>query len=84
VPNDDRPTRAFDPRELAAAGDPSWPLALAALERIGSWANYALRLGTLALLQECVRAMAEQRASPQLIDRAQELLDALRHMSWDQ
>lgn len=84
MPDDERPTRALDPRELLAAGSPSWPMALASLERIGPWTNYALRLGTCALLQECARKMAELHADPALVARAQELLDALRHMSWDQ
>ena len=77
--SDERPTVGLDPKTIA----PSWPLALAMLEQIGPWTALAIRLGTLALLQECVRAMAQPDAPAELVGEAQALLDALRHMSWE-
>jgi hypothetical protein len=62
---------------------PSWSLTNAVLERHGEWATLAFRLGILALLQECVRAMAEPNARVGLVMTARELVDALAHLSWD-
>ena len=80
-PREERPTTVLDPRELTAGV--SWPLAVATLERLNNWAVLALRLGTLALLQECTRAMSQPNASPQLVVRARELVEALAHMPWE-
>lgn len=71
-------TRALDPKELQP-----WPLAMAALERLGPWASYALKLGTLALLQECVREMAQPDARAGLVEEARRLVEALAHMHWE-
>lgn len=60
-----------------------WPYAVAALERLNVWTVMALRLGTLALLQECVAAMALRGARKELVVRARELVDALDRMPWD-
>lgn len=76
----ERKTVALDPHDITAA---AWPLAITTLERLNGWAVLAMRLGTLALLQECVRAMAEPGASPDLVHKARELVDALAHMPWD-
>lgn len=43
----------------------------------------ALRLGTLALIQECVRELAQPRARAELVARLRELVDALAHMPFD-
>lgn len=77
---DERPTVALDPRTVTG---PTWPVAIATLEQLGAWTVLAIRLGTLALLQECVRAMAQEDAPSSLISEAQALLDALRHMPWE-
>lgn len=79
---EERPTTVLDPRELTTTSV-SWPLAIATLERLNNWAVLALRLGVLALLQECTRAMAQPNASPQLVVRARELVEALAHMPWE-
>jgi hypothetical protein len=79
---EERPTTVLDPRELTTVSS-SWPLAVATLERLNNWAVLALRLGTLALLQECTRAMSQPNASPQLVMRARELVEALAHMPWE-
>jgi hypothetical protein len=68
---------------LEAIEKPTWPIAIATLEQLGSWAVLALRLGTLALLQECTRAMAQPDAPVALVGEAQSLIDALRHMPWE-
>ncbi len=60
-----------------------WPYAIAALERLNSWAVLALRLGTLALLQECTRAMGQSRARRSLVARAKELVQALELLPWE-
>ena len=75
---EEKATTGLDPREIAV----SWALAVATLERINGWAVLALRLGTLALLQECVHAMAQPHAKPELVQRAKELVDALGQLPW--
>jgi hypothetical protein len=75
----DRPTTTLDPRTITG----SWPIALATLEQVGPWTTFALRLGTLALLQDCVKRMAIEDASAGVLVEAQTLIDALRHMPWD-
>ena len=57
--------------------DGGWPIAVAALERVNTWAVLAVRLGALALLQECTRAMAQPSAPKRLVVRAREIVDAL-------
>ena len=71
-------TRAFSP-----SAELGWSFVIAALERVTPWAVMALRLGTLALLQECTRAMAQEHAPRALVVRAKELVAALDRMSWD-
>lgn len=78
--SDDRPTQALDPRTITG---PSWPVVLATLEQLGSWTVYAMRLGTLALLQDVVKRMTAVDAPASLIEEAQTLLDALRHLGWE-
>lgn len=70
-------------RHFAPDAGVGWPYAIASLERLNTWAVMALRLGILALLQECVRAMAQPTAKRTLITRAQELLQALERLPWD-
>lgn len=77
---EETPTAVLDPRELMA---PSWALVFAMLEKLGTWPSLAMRLGTLALLQECTRAMAQPDAPASLVSDAQTLLDALRRMPWE-
>lgn len=71
-----RPTVRLDPRDLK----PSWPIAIASLEQLSDWAVLALRLGTLALIQSCVRDLAVPEARADLIVRLRALTDALAHM----
>ena len=81
-PAHDRRARAqiqtvrLDSRDFRA----SWPLAIASLEQLSGWAVLALRLGTLALIQQCVRELAEEDARADLIVRLRALTDALAHM----
>jgi hypothetical protein len=69
-------TAPIDPRDVR----PSWPIAIASLERLSDWCVFALRLGTLALIQECVRELAEENARAGAIVRLRALTDALAHM----
>ena len=69
-------TVRLDSRDFRA----SWPTAIASLEQLSGWAVLALRLGTLALIQQCVRELAEQDARADLIVRLRTLTDALAHM----
>ena len=81
-PASDRRARAqiqtvrLDSRDFRA----SWPLAIASLEQLSGWGVFALRLGTFALIQQCVRELAEQDARADLIVRLRALTDALAHM----
>ena len=69
-------TVRLDPRDFRA----SWPMAIASLEQLSGWAVLALRLGTLALIQQCVRELAEENARADLVVRLRVLTDALAHM----
>ena len=75
----DRTTTVLDPRTITS----SWPIVLATLEQIGPWTIFAMRLGTLALLRDCIQRMAAEDASASLVNEAQTLLDALRRMPFD-
>ena len=77
---DKRPTVELDPQSLGA----SWPLALAMLEQLAPWTVLALRLGTLALAQECIRSMTSPGAPAALVVELESLVHALRHMPWEQ
>lgn len=74
-----RPTVRLDPRDLK----PSWPIIIASLEQLTDWAALALRLGTLALIQECVRELAQRDAKREQVARLRQLVDALAHMPFD-
>lgn len=76
---DARPTTRID----ALASQPSWEIALASLEQLASWATLALRLGTLALIQECVRELAQREARKAVVDRLRGLVEALAQMPYD-
>lgn len=76
---EERETAALDPRTITG---PGWPVALATLEQIKTWAPEAQKLGILALLLRCTREMAQPGAPAGLVTEAQEYLDALRHMPW--
>jgi hypothetical protein len=78
-PVDPRPTVRLDPRDLK----PSWPIAVASLEQLTDWAVFALRLGTLALIQECVRELAQRDAKPETVERLRQLVEAIAHMPFD-
>lgn len=69
-------TVQLDPRDLK----PSWPIVIASLEQLADWSVLALRLGTLALIQNCVRELANPRASADLVTRLRVLTDALARM----
>jgi hypothetical protein len=74
-----RPTVRLDPSDMK----PSWPIIVASLEQISDWATLALRLGTLALIQECVRELAQRDAHADLIVRLRALVEALAHLPFD-
>ena len=74
-----RPTTRLDPSDLK----PSWPIAIATLEQLAGWSVLALRLGTLALIQECVRDLALRDARKDTIVRLRALVEALAHMPFD-
>jgi hypothetical protein len=76
---DAKETVRLDPRDL----QPSWPIVLASLEQLSDWAGLALRLGTLALIQECVRELAQRGARRETVARLRALVDALAHMPFD-
>jgi len=63
---------------------PSWPIVVASLEQLAEWGPLAIRLGTLALVQECVRELAKRDARADLVIRLRELVDALAHMPFEE
>jgi hypothetical protein len=71
-----RPTVRLDPTNLK----PTWPVIIASLEQLSDWAVFAFRLGTLALIQACVRELAQTNARADLVVRLRELTEALAHM----
>jgi hypothetical protein len=70
------PTVRLDPKDLR----PSWPIAIASLEQLSDWAVFALRLGTLALIKNCVTELAQHDARADLVAHLRELVDALARM----
>jgi len=74
-----RDTVLMDPALLK----PSWPIAIATLERITNWSVLALRLGTLALIQECVRELALPNARRDLLVKLRELVDVLEQLPFE-
>jgi hypothetical protein len=76
---DTRPTVRLDPNSLK----PTWPIVVASLEQLGDWAVLALRLGTLALVQECVRELAQRHARAEVVKRLRELVEALEQMPYE-
>jgi hypothetical protein len=64
-----RPTVRLEPGDLK----PSWPVVLAMLEQLSAWGTFALRLGTLALIQECVRDLTSRDADYATVERMREL-----------
>jgi hypothetical protein len=73
---DTQVTVRLDTRDLK----PSWPVAIGALAQLSDWPVFALRLGTLALIQHCVRELATPRASADLVSQLRTLTEALAHM----
>lgn len=62
---------------------PTWPIIIASLEQLSDWAVLALRLGTLALVQECVRELAQLNAPAAAVVRLRELVDILALMPYE-
>lgn len=69
-------TVRLDPRDLK----PSWPIVIASLEQLAGWAVAALRLGTLAIIQERAKELSKSDAKPELVADLLTLVDALAHM----
>jgi hypothetical protein len=69
-------TTPIDPRDIKA----SWPIVIAYLEQLSPWGVLALRLGTLALIQDCVKELAKPEADPDIVAGLRRLVDALAHM----
>lgn len=69
-------TVKLDPNNLK----PTWPIVIASLEQMSDWAVFAFRLGTLTLIQSCVRQLAEPDASADLVVQLRTLTEALAHM----
>lgn len=78
-PKDPRATVRLDPALLK----PTWPIVIASLEQLAEWSVLALRLGTLALIQECVRELAQLNARKEVVDRLRSLVDALAQMPYE-
>lgn len=71
-----RPTVRLEPGDLK----PSWSIVIAMLEQLSAWGTFALRLGTLALIQECVRDLTARDADYVAVERMRELVEALARM----
>lgn len=74
------PTVRLDPRDIK----PTWPIVIASLEQLAPWSVLALRLGTLALIQSCVRDLAQPTASAEQIVALRALVEALAHMPYEE
>lgn len=70
------PTVKLDPSNLR----PTWPIVIATLEQMSDWGVFAFRLGTLTLIQHCVRQLADPDASADLVVQLRTLTEALAHM----
>ena len=76
---DTRPTVRLDAKDVK----PSWPMALATLEGLGEWTVYALRLGTIAMIQKYLDELAQPHAKPDTVVKLRTLIEALAHMPMD-
>jgi hypothetical protein len=76
---DPHATVRLDPTSLK----PTWPIVIASLEQLAEWSVLALRLGTLALIQECVHDLAQREARAEVVVRLRSLVDALALMPFD-
>lgn len=74
-----RPTVRLDSKDLK----PSWPIAIATLEQLADWSVLALRMGTLAMIQACVRDLEQPESRADLIVRLRDLVEALAHMPYE-
>jgi hypothetical protein len=80
---------AFDDRHrterlLLSQITPGWAGVIAALHKINpDWGPAALKRGLCELLHDCITEMIKPDAKASLIDLAQDILDALRRMSWE-
>lgn len=79
LPPEPRPTVRLDPRDLKV----TWPILIATLEQLSDWTVFALRLGTLALIKECVNELAQRDASAATVGRLRELVEALAQMPYE-
>ncbi len=78
-PVDARPTVRLNQSDVK----PSWSIVVASLEQLADWSVLALRLGTLALIQECVRELAQREARAETVARLRALVEALAHMPFE-
>jgi hypothetical protein len=78
-PTDFRPTVQLDPDNLK----PSWPIVNASLEQLNACGPLALRLGILALIQDCVRDLALADSDGSAVARLRELVEMLAHMRFE-
>ena len=69
-------TMRLDSRDVR----PSWSTTIASLEQLTDWGVLALRLGTLALIQQCVRELAEPDVRVEVLTRLRALTEALARM----
>ena len=76
---DHHQTVRLDPRDLKV----TWPIAIATLEQLSDWTVFALRLGTLALIKECVNELAQRDASAANVARLRELVEALAKLPYE-
>lgn len=71
-----RPTVRLDMRNLK----PTWPVVIATLQQLSDWGAFAMRLGTLALIQTSVHELTRTNAKADLVVHLRALTDALAHM----
>ena len=69
----------LDPGDLKV----TWPIVVATLEQLSDWTVFALRLGILALIKECVNELAQRDGSVTAVARLRELVDALAQLPYE-
>ena len=66
---------------------PSWPIVLAELEQLSAESStesvFAMRLGILALIQECVRDLTSRSASRERLADLRRLVETLAQMPFE-
>lgn len=76
---DDKPTVRLDAADVKV----SWPLAIATLEQIDPRLVFALRLGLLTFIQQCINQAKEPDAKAVVVVNFRTYVEWLAHVPWE-